>query len=426
MAYQPPANPYQQGSSGWNVYDNFNNQKVEGEVPVQYNSQSDWQTGWDQAQYHSGINMTAEPLSAAGALTSQPGHNTNAAWAGVPQADKGYFGPVPYPEYQSILQGGSQSMPGQDGVIQRPTIGGGTSITQQYEQGLHLPTNLTMQSQYDSQYMDQLNQYANAEEASPWLNLQHEQIASEGATNRDLLEQQRLGGLTEAREGLAMRRGLSTGAGERLENAGMEAKMMENQRLSRELGEQGRMMTIAEEQAKLGVLEKMPGMEAQRATYESTLDQTNIANILAERAAEQQAQMQAYQTQMGAWAASQQADATAASAGSGGGGGCFITTAVCENLGLEDDNEILNSFRDLRDNFMKKDESMLAEVKEYYDIAPKIVELIKEDNEEIFKEILHKYLIPAFKDIKSGKKKEAYEIYVIMVNELKEKYIGKE
>ena len=54
------------------------------------------------------------------------------------------------------------------------------------------------------------------------------------------------------------------------------------------------------------------------------------------------------------------------------GVGCFITTVCCEYKGLADDCEELTILRKFRDTYVPK-----QLVKEYYKIAPKIVEIIK-------------------------------------------------
>jgi hypothetical protein len=115
------------------------------------------------------------------------------------------------------------------------------------------------------------------------------------------------------------------------------------------------------------------------------------------------------------------ADATR-EAGGGGGSFCFITTAVCEKLGLPDDNPILNKFRKFRDEHMGGKPG----VGTYYDIAPKIVEAIKERGEEdVYYMILSGYLIPSLHAIDKGDVKVAEEIYTEMVQKLSEAYLPK-
>ncbi len=90
------------------------------------------------------------------------------------------------------------------------------------------------------------------------------------------------------------------------------------------------------------------------------------------------------------------------------GGMCFITTAVCERLGLEDDNEILNTFRKFRDEHLFGKSG----VSEYYEKAPSIVQIIKDSGaEEIYDELFLGFLMPAYLNIKKGNNEIAYKIY---------------
>jgi hypothetical protein len=98
---------------------------------------------------------------------------------------------------------------------------------------------------------------------------------------------------------------------------------------------------------------------------------------------------------------------------SGSSGGCFITTAICESLDKPDDCEELQILRDFRDNVMRKDASMSADIQQYYEIAPQVVEEIdrRPNKKGIYKRMREEYLIPAVEAIKNGDNKAAYEIY---------------
>lgn len=105
--------------------------------------------------------------------------------------------------------------------------------------------------------------------------------------------------------------------------------------------------------------------------------------------------------------------------------GCFITTAVCQSRNLPDDCHELTSLRKFRDEFMKKDELMKAEVSEYYEIAPKICESIDKlsDSKAIYEELWQNHIKAAVEAVDSNQKEKAHEIYRNMVLELKEKYL---
>jgi len=104
---------------------------------------------------------------------------------------------------------------------------------------------------------------------------------------------------------------------------------------------------------------------------------------------------------------------------SSGGGGCFITTATLKATGQDDDGVILNTFRKFRDEFMGGKQ---GEASEYYEIAPKIVAAIG-DNDKEYERIWDVYLSDAYDLLKSGNYKEAYAIYKDMVGALKHKWI---
>lgn len=117
------------------------------------------------------------------------------------------------------------------------------------------------------------------------------------------------------------------------------------------------------------------------------------------------------------------ADRGVETANSGDKGLCFITTAVCEVLKLPDNNYILNTFRKFRDEFMGGKKG----VKEYYEIAPKIVAEINKMPEAriVYMDILRNDLLPALICIETGELEIAEKIYSNMVLQLKEMYLQK-
>ena len=111
-------------------------------------------------------------------------------------------------------------------------------------------------------------------------------------------------------------------------------------------------------------------------------------------------------------------------------GGCFITTAVCQTLQKSDDCEELMKFRHFRDVFMQTTPEMQSEVQEYYKIAPKICSAIDNSENEssfnIYISIWENSLKLAFEALKSGKNREAYNIYKDMVIGLKRIFLREE
>ena len=58
------------------------------------------------------------------------------------------------------------------------------------------------------------------------------------------------------------------------------------------------------------------------------------------------------------------------------GSSCYLTSACVGYLGKPDDCHELTVLREFRDNYLKKTEEGSALVKQYYEVAPKIVEQI--------------------------------------------------
>lgn len=104
---------------------------------------------------------------------------------------------------------------------------------------------------------------------------------------------------------------------------------------------------------------------------------------------------------------------------------CYITTATCRALNKGDYCEELQTFRAFRDTYMKKDNNLESEVKEYYKIAPMIVDAIDalENNDNIYIKIYNDYLAPAYEKIRNGSNRDAYTLYKNMVRELTLLYV---
>lgn len=104
---------------------------------------------------------------------------------------------------------------------------------------------------------------------------------------------------------------------------------------------------------------------------------------------------------------------------------CYITTAVCESLGKEDDCYELNILREYRDTYLRSTEDGERIVDAYYDIAPSIVKRInKQSNrDEIYREIYAQYLSPCIRLLEEDKKEECKEIYSDMVLGLEATYL---
>lgn len=105
---------------------------------------------------------------------------------------------------------------------------------------------------------------------------------------------------------------------------------------------------------------------------------------------------------------------------------CYITTAVCESQGKADDCYELELLRSYRDGYLMSIEDGQSLVKEYYNIAPTIVNRIgrQENAGEIYKEIWDTWLSGCIELIEAGEKEACREKYMDMVYELKERYMA--
>lgn len=100
--------------------------------------------------------------------------------------------------------------------------------------------------------------------------------------------------------------------------------------------------------------------------------------------------------------------------------GCYITTAVCEFQGKEDDCYELTMFRKFRDEWLVNEMDGKELIKEYYHTAPLIVETIntRTDRNAIYSTIWSRWLEPCLKDIEKKRYGECKQTYTEMVRHL--------
>ena len=106
----------------------------------------------------------------------------------------------------------------------------------------------------------------------------------------------------------------------------------------------------------------------------------------------------------------------------GGGGKCFVTTAVCEYFGKPDDCYELTTLRQFRDEWLRKQPDGEELVKMYYDIAPRVVEKLKNapNRDEIYAELLEDHIRVCLSHIENGENEKCKEHYVAMIHYLKD------
>lgn len=105
--------------------------------------------------------------------------------------------------------------------------------------------------------------------------------------------------------------------------------------------------------------------------------------------------------------------------------GCYITTIVCNVLGLEDDCEVMQSLRGLRDCHLQNHEAGRIILLEYDVVGPEIAGLIEKEYKEtgdktLWQRIYDTYLTETSRLVLLGNYQKATEKYIEMVRNLKE------
>ena len=100
--------------------------------------------------------------------------------------------------------------------------------------------------------------------------------------------------------------------------------------------------------------------------------------------------------------------------------GCFITTAVCQAANLPDDCHELTTLRRFRDEVMRPDPAMKADIEHYYEVAPRIVAGVEATGraDAIWADTRAHYLHPAIRHIEAGNHDLAHAVYRQMVRDL--------
>lgn len=104
---------------------------------------------------------------------------------------------------------------------------------------------------------------------------------------------------------------------------------------------------------------------------------------------------------------------------------CYLTTACTKTMNRPDNCLELEVLRDFRDNFLMKSSEGKRAVKEYYEVAPKIVQAVekREDASEIWKEV-YGDIVHAMSLVLFGSFDKAFEHYKQMTLGLKENYLN--
>lgn len=103
---------------------------------------------------------------------------------------------------------------------------------------------------------------------------------------------------------------------------------------------------------------------------------------------------------------------------------CYLTTAMCNILGYEDDCFILNTLRNFREFYMKSSEEGLTLLDDYNTVGPIIAKNLENDKDNTFKAkiMLYFYILPAINSMKKDNYDEAIELYKDMTINLMHTY----
>ncbi len=119
---------------------------------------------------------------------------------------------------------------------------------------------------------------------------------------------------------------------------------------------------------------------------------------------------------------SQSSHYSSSTSGSNKTGWCFITTAACEHFGKTDDCYELTMLRHFRDGWLAVQPDGENLIREYYRIAPQIVETLNtsEQREAIYRDIWEHYIMPCVHLIEQDAYEHCCKLYKKMVNDLKQ------
>lgn len=146
--------------------------------------------------------------------------------------------------------------------------------------------------------------------------LQQQGLNEQGAKNA--AQQQGAAGLANARSGLASRGGLSGGAAERLAGQASRDQMAALQNVGFKGAQDRANIGLQDQQMKNEFLTTLPGQEQNLALGNIGVANTNIQRALADKAAKNTADMDAYKEQLAAYGGRQQGQAIRQSSGNGG------------------------------------------------------------------------------------------------------------
>lgn len=104
--------------------------------------------------------------------------------------------------------------------------------------------------------------------------------------------------------------------------------------------------------------------------------------------------------------------------------GCFITTVVCDVLGMDDNNFYLEMLRKFRKEYLQKRPEGLKILEQYDTVGPIVAHCIMNDvnREDVARNAFINSIIPVVNDLCEEKNNEAIDKYINMTNSFIAKY----
>lgn len=154
---------------------------------------------------------------------------------------------------------------------------------------------------------------------SAWEKMALEKQGLEEAGAKDKAATNAMQALANARSGMAMRGGISSGAMSRLAQSNARDQMAAQQDVGAQAAKARADIGLQAEQQRQALRQAMPGLEntslqtdIQNREYQTNVDKYNLDNAIKEKQNKDNADMQAYLAQMKDWAAAGQANAMSA------------------------------------------------------------------------------------------------------------------
>jgi hypothetical protein len=166
------------------------------------------------------------------------------------------------------------------------------------------------QTAYDTRAADRIAQDALRTGPSAWRGMMDTQLGQRYSAMGDQLAGQQAGQLAQARSSLASRGGLRGGSAERLAGQGMQAGLMERQRMARQKSQEMTGFDVQDELNRQQQLGQLGAMDAQKAAFQGQQSQFNLSNALNTLGNKSSFSMERYKQQMGDLGAARTAHST--------------------------------------------------------------------------------------------------------------------